>query len=68
MVKPSIFKIDGFTTKACDSFSSASMEKAPQNYLKNPVTPKHTHRKIELDGFTKSGPNSRPRLNFTEGQ
>ena len=42
-------------TKACDSFPSASMERAPQNYKKKCINSKRP--KIELDGFTKSGPN-----------
>ena len=44
-----------FKTKACDSFSLAPMERAPQNYPKKCVNSKSP--KIELDGFTKPGPN-----------
>ena len=43
-----------FKTKACDSFSLAPMEGAPQNYPKRCVNSKSP--KIELDGFTKPGP------------
>ena len=43
-------------TKACGSFSSASMERAPQNYPKNCINSKTP--KIELDGFTKLGPHN----------
>ena len=42
-----------FKTKACDSFSLAPMERAPQNYPKKCVNSKSP--KIELDGFTKPG-------------
>ena len=51
-----IVKIEQITlkTKACDSFSLAPMEKAPQNYPKKCVNSKSP--KIELDGFTKPGP------------
>ena len=43
-----------FKAKACDSFSLAPMERAPQNYPKKCVNSKSP--KIELDGFTKPGP------------
>ena len=44
-----------FKIKAFDSFSSASMERAPQKY---PIVLTQKHQK-ELDGFTKSGPNGK---------
>ena len=44
-----------FKTKACDSYSLAPKERAPQNYPKKCVNSKSP--KIELDGFTKPGPN-----------
>ena len=54
-----LVKIEKFIlkTKACDSFSSASMERAHQNYPKNVLMQKT--QKIELDGFTKPGLHSR---------
>ena len=45
-----------FETKACDSLSLAPMERAPQNYPQKGVNSKSP--KIELDSFTKPGPNA----------
>ena len=45
-----------FKTKACDSFSLAPMERAPQNYSQKCVNSKSP--KIELDCFTKPGPHA----------
>ena len=57
-----LIKIEKFIlkTKTCDDFSSASMERAPKNYPQKYIHSKAP--KIELDGFTKSGPSIRDQL------
>ena len=51
-----LVKIEKFIlkTRACDSFSSATMERAPQNCPQKCINSKTPE--IELDAFTKSGP------------